>query len=72
MLASWLEAGEYRSAIEGWYWRLARHAGAQDPDEAGQSLVERLGAARFAPIEPARVEALCGEASAWLSRGREG
>lgn len=72
MLASWLEAGEYRSAIEGWYWRLARHAGAQDPDEVGQSLVERLGAARFAPIEPARVEALCGEARAWLSRGREG
>lgn len=72
MLTSWLEAGEYRSVIEGWYWRLARHAGAQDGDEEGQSLVERLGAARFAPIEPASVEALCGEASAWLSRRREG
>jgi hypothetical protein len=68
MLASWMEAGEYRSAIEGWYWRLARYPGASDSGQEGESLVERLGEARFAPIEPARAQALCGEAAAWLSR----
>ena len=71
MLSSWLEAGEYRSAIEGWYWRLARRASGAGLDPAGQALLERLGGARFAPVDPAGVEALCGEAAVWCS-GKDG
>jgi hypothetical protein len=67
MLASWLEAGEYRSAIEGWYWRFTRHAAAVGLDADGEALLERLDGARFAPLDPAAITSLCRDAAAWLA-----
>lgn len=61
-LAAWAEAGEYRSAIAGWHQHVVRDGRTDDRTTA---LRERLAGARFSPVDPEAMAALCAEAAAW-------
>lgn len=66
MLASWLMAGEYRAAIEGWHYRFSLLAAQGRLDRDGESLREQLSEARFAPLEPVAAGQLCRAAAGWV------
>lgn len=65
MLASWLAAGEYRAAVEGWFHRLGALGGR---DAEGDALLARLGQARFAPLPEESMAELCREVASWSER----
>jgi hypothetical protein len=66
-LARWAAAGEYRAALEGWSWRLARRlAQSRDLDEmaAVQQVLEAITDQFYVPGEPERLAQLCERAAA--------
>lgn len=66
-LARWAAAGEYRAALEGWSWRLARRlAASQDLEEmaALQQALEAITDHFYLPGDTQRLAQLCERAAA--------
>ena len=66
-LRRWAAAGEYRAALEGWSWRLARRMVlSQDLEEmaALQQVLEGISDQVFVPQDSARLAGLCERAAA--------
>jgi hypothetical protein len=66
-LARWAAAGEYRAALEGWSWRLARRLGlSRDLEEMAelQRVLEAITDQLYLPGDSARLAGLCERAAA--------
>lgn len=65
-LERWAAAGEYRAALEGWTWRLARRLGPGSPQDqltALQQLLDDIGRNIYVPGDPGRLARLCERAA---------
>jgi hypothetical protein len=66
LLAGWAAAGEYRAALDGWSWRLARRMGeSRDLAEVAalQQVLDEIADQVFAPGTRNRLAALCARAA---------
>ncbi|HEV8600906.1 MAG TPA: hypothetical protein VGQ69_16210 [Gemmatimonadales bacterium] len=65
-LERWAEAGEYRAALEGWSWRLARRIAPGKQDEALvelQALLDDISRQVYLPGESGQLARLCERAA---------
>jgi len=66
VITRWAAAGEYRAALEGWGWILARRlAASSDLAETAalQQVLEEISFGAFAPLPDDRLKALCDRAA---------